>query len=99
MIKEDDIVTEAVATDVSAAVVPLAPRPQDVIGSGDSHSSSKFPRWRLAREGTFLAEWLPSALRAFGAGSAFRRTTYRASDYVLPSGAFGVPLNHPRFLE
>ena len=29
----------------------------------------------------------------------FWRTTYRASDYASPSSAFGVPLNHPRFLE
>ena len=35
----------------------------------------------------------------FGAGCAFRRTTYRVSDYASPSCAFGVPLNHPRFLE
>ena len=38
-------------------------------------------------------------LRLFGAGCAFRNTTYRALDYAAPSGAFGVPLNHPRFLE
>ena len=24
---------------------------------------------------------------------------YRASDYASPSGEFGIPLNHPRFLE
>ena len=76
---------------------PAAPRPQDVIGSGDSRSSSKVPRWRLAREGPFLAERSTSVLRALGAGCAFRRTTYRVSEYVSLSGAFGVPLNHPRF--
>ena len=25
--------------------------------------------------------------------------TYRPSDYAMPTGEFGVPLNHPRFLE
>ena len=39
-----------------------------------------------------------SVIRSFDAGCAFRQTTYRASDYASPSGAFGVPLNHPRFL-
>ena len=38
-------------------------------------------------------------IRSFGAGCAFRKTTYRASDYTSPLGAFGVPLNHPCFLE
>ena len=79
--------------------VPAAPRLQDVITRGDSRFSSKVPRWRLAREGPFLAERSTSVLRAFGAGCAFRRTTYRASDYVSPSGAFGISLNHTRFLE
>ena len=76
-----------------------APLHRDVIGSGDSRSSSRIPRWRLAREGPFLAERSTSVLREFGAGCAFRKTTYQASDYVLPSGAFGVPLNYPWFLE
>ena len=30
---------------------------------------------------------------------AFRNTTYRASDYASPSGEFGIPMHHPRFLE
>ena len=79
--------------------VPAAPRPQDVLESGDSRSSSRVPRWRLAREGPFLAERSTSILHVFGAGCAFRRTTYWVSDYFSPSGAFGIPLNHPRFLE
>ena len=57
------------------------------------------PRWRLAREGPFLADRLSSSLRCFGAGCSFRSTTYRPSDYASPSGEFGVPLYHPRFLE
>ena len=77
---------------------PAAPRPQDVIEGGDSRSSSRVPR-RLAREGIFLSEWSTSILCAFGAGCAFRRTTYRVSDHIWPSGAFGIPLNHPQFLE
>ena len=38
-------------------------------------------------------------LHSFGAGCTFRNTTYCTSDYAAPSGEFGVPLNHPRFLE
>ena len=78
---------------------PAAPRPQDVIAGGDCRSSSRVTRWRLAREGPFLAERSTSVLRTLGAGCAFRKTTYRASDHVWLSGAFGIPLNHPRFLE
>ena len=32
-------------------------------------------------------------------GCAFRCTTYRNSDFVQPSGKYGLPLYHPRFLE
>ena len=78
---------------------PVASRPQDMTGHGDRRFPSRVPRWRLAREGPFLAEWSSSVLRSFGTGCAFRNTTYRASDYAVPSGEFGVPLNHPRFLE
>ena len=63
------------------------------------HSPGFVPRWRLAREGPFLAERSSSSLRCFGAGCAFRNTTYRPSDYESPSGEFGFPLHHPRFLE
>ena len=35
----------------------------------------------------------------FGDGCSFRNTTYRTLDYASPSGEFGVPLHHPRFLE
>ena len=79
--------------------VPVVSRPQDVTGHGDSRSPSRVLRWRLARGGPFLAEQSSSVIRSFGAGCDFRNTTYRALDYAAPSGAFGVPLNHPRFLE
>ena len=29
----------------------------------------------------------------------FWNTTYRASDYASPLGEFGIPLNHPSFIE
>ena len=73
----------------------VAPRPQGISGHGDQRSSDRVPRWRLAREGPFLAERSTAALSSFGAGYAFRNTSYRASDYASPSGEFGIPLNHP----
>ena len=54
----------------------------------------KVPRWWLAREGPFLAERSTATLRSVGAGCAFR-----VSDYASPTGEFGIPLDHPRFLE
>ena len=57
------------------------------------------PRWRLAREGPFLAERSPEYIRSLGAGCAFRNTTYRDSDYAAPLGDYGLPMHHPRFLE
>ena len=65
-------------------------------GHGDRRSPGRVPRWRLAWEGPFLAERSSSTLRSIGAGCAFWNTTYRASDYA---SEFGIPLNHPRFLE
>ena len=35
----------------------------------------------------------------WGLVCAFRNTTYRASDYAEPVGDYGLPLNHPRFVE
>ena len=78
---------------------PVAPRPQGLSGYGDQRSSAQVPRWQLAREGPFLAERSTAALSSFGAGCAFRNTSYRAADYTSPSGEFGIPLNHPRFME
>ena len=57
------------------------------------------PRWRLALEVPFLAERSSLSICGLGVGSAFRNTTYHPSDYALPSGEFGIPLHHPRFLE
>ena len=56
-------------------------------------------RWRLAREGPFLADRSSESIRSLGAGCAFRNTTYRASDYATPVGDYGLPLHHPRFVE
>ena len=78
---------------------PAIALPQGVTRTGSGHTPSRVPQWRLAREGPFLNEQSSSVLRSFGAGGAFWQTTYRASDYALPLGVFGVPLNHPRFLE
>ena len=77
----------------------VADSPQGMTNRESRRSLSRVPRWRLAREGPFFAERSSSSLRSFGAGCAFRNTTYRASDYASPSGEFGIPLNHPRFLE
>ena len=57
------------------------------------------PRWRLARESPFLSECSSSSIRCFGDGCAFRNTTYRPADYATPTGEFGVPMHHPRFLK
>ena len=74
---------------------PVVPRSPDV----DDRYATPVPRWRLAREGPFLAERSPDSIRSLGAGCAFRNTTYRSSDYTAPSGEFGLPMHHPRFLE
>ena len=57
------------------------------------------PRWWLARAGPFLEERSPESIRSLGPGCAFRNTTYRVSDYAEPAGDYGLPLNHPRFVE
>ena len=38
-------------------------------------------------------------MTGFGTGCSFRSMTYRSSDYDQPSGKYGLPLHHPRFLE
>ena len=78
---------------------PVAPRSPDVADRRAPCSANQVPRWRLAREGPFLAERSPDTIRSFGARCAFRNTTYRASDYASPSGEFGLPMHHPRFLK
>ena len=78
---------------------PVAPRTPDIADHHAQCSANQVPRWRLAWEGPFLAERSPDTIHSFGAGCAFRNTTYRASDYASPSGEFGLPLHHPGFLE
>ena len=73
--------------------------PNYLTGHVGRRSPGLVPRWRLAREGPFLVERSSSSLHCFGAGCAFRNTTYRSSDYASPSGEFGFPLHHHRFLE
>ena len=80
-------------------LIPVDDSPQGMTNRKSRRSLSWVPRGRQAREGPFLAERSSSSLRSFGAGCAFRNTTYRASDYGSPSGEFGIHLNHPRFLE
>ena len=80
-------------------VGPVADSPKYFTGRVGRCSPGLVPRWRLAREGPFLAERSSSSLRSSGAGCVFRNTTYRASNYASPSGEFGFPLHHPRFLE
>ena len=53
------------------------------------------PRWRLAQEGPFLEERSAESIRSLGPGCAFRKTTYRVSDYAELAGDYGL-LNHPR---
>ena len=74
--------------------LPDCPTSRDV-----RRSPGPVPCWRLSREGPFLSEPSSSSLNCFGDGCAFRNTTYHPSDYTKPSGEFGVPLHHPRFLE
>ena len=57
------------------------------------------PRWRLAREGLFLAERSLESIRSLCLGCAFRITTYRVSEYAEPVADYGLPLHHPRFVE
>ena len=78
---------------------PVAPQSPDVADRRAQCSANQVPRWQLAREGPFLAERSPDTIRSPGAGCAFRNTTYRALDYVSPSGEFGLPMHHPRFLK
>ena len=78
---------------------PVAPRSPDIADRQAPCSANQVPRWWLAREGPFLAEQSPDTIRSFCAGCAFRNTTYRASDYASPSGEFGLPMHHPRFLK
>ena len=64
-----------------------------------NHDRDSTPRWRLAREGSFMNERFKASLRVLGKSCAFRHTTYNVEDHAPPQGGLGVPLNHPRFLE
>ena len=77
----------------------VADLPKYLTGRVGRRSPGLVPRWRLAREGPFLAERSSSSLWCLGAGCAFRNTTYRPRTMRHPSGKFGIPLYHPRFLE
>ena len=68
-------------------------------GKSQIGSPNPVPRWRLAWEGPFLSDILPSDVAGFGHGCVFRSTTHRSSDYAQPCGKYGLPLHHPRFLE
>ena len=63
-----------------------------------AESVTPVPRWRLAWECPFLSELPRSHVGAFGRGCAFRNTT-QFSYFAQPSGKYGLPLHHPRFLE
>ena len=58
-----------------SSVGAVADLPAYLTGCVGRHSTGFVPRWRLAREGPFLAERYSSSLRCFGAGCAFRNTT------------------------
>ena len=81
------------------AVDAVTDLPKRLTARGGRRPPGFVPRWRLAREGPFLTERSSSSIRCLGAGCPFRKTTYRASDYASPSGEFGIPMHHPRFLE
>ena len=101
---DSDVLADSPSPDVGrpftgSPVGPVADPPKYLTRRVGRCSPGLVPHWRLAREGPFLAERSSSSLRSSGAGCAFRNTTYRASDYASPSGEFGFPLHHPRFLE
>ena len=105
-----DVATDSVP-DVTRPVAPSPPVEQLFaqdrlwapvavpVSAIDNRRETPVPRWRLAWEGPFMAERSPELIRSLVAGCAFRNTTYRCSDYDTPSGEFGLPVHHPRFLE
>ena len=101
---DSDALAESPSPDVvrpfsGSPVGAVADLPKYLTGHVGRRSPGLVPRWRLAREGPFLSERSSSSLCCLGARCAFRNTTYRPSDYASPSGEFGIPLHHPRFLE
>ena len=51
------------------------------------------------RKGLFVAGIPHPSIGDPSGGCAFRCTTYWESDFAHPSGEFGLPLHHPRFLK
>ena len=99
-----DVLTNSPSPDVhrpfsGSSVGAVADLPNYVTRHVGHRSPGLVPFWWLVREGPFLVERSSSSLRCSGAGRSFRNTTYRPSDYALPSGEFGIPLHHPRFWE
>ena len=115
MTSSSSVVSDGDAGLLAALLGPPSFRlPQQKTGSPELSSSSAMdvpasriqrgslrpvPRWRQTREGPFLSEISPSDAAGFGHGCAFRSTMYRSTDYAQPSGKYGLPLHHPRFLE
>ena len=62
-------------------------------------SSVPIPDWRLNREGPVMAQIPHPRIGDSRDGCAFRCTTYMDSDFAHPSGEYGSPLHHPRFVE
>ena len=105
-----DVSDSAVSPGVGVLVSPIIDGSSDVAPAmghagmtlpsvDNSFVQDMLPRWRLAREGPFVAERSLESTRSMGAGCAFRHTTYLASDYATPVGNYGLPLHHPRFIE
>ena len=78
---------------------PAVNVPRQFMKTDGGRTPRKIPQWWLAREGPFLNERSAASIRVMGPGCPFRHTTYSEEDHALPLGGFGVPLNHPRFLE
>ena len=87
----------SVGNSFGQAMLWAPPAPQDTRPNDDREIP--VPRWRLARDGPFLAERSSESIRSLGAGCTFRHTTYRASDYASPVRDYGLPLHHPRFIK
>ena len=87
---DSDVLAASPSPDVLRPLRPLSGSPLEAVanlpyylsGRVGRRSPALVPRWRLA------AERSSSSLRSFGAGCAFRKATYRPSDYASPSGEF-----------
>ena len=90
----DSIPRASVSSDFSFYSAVDSPTGLPQAGSG-----TPVPWWRLAREGPFRLDLPRSDVGAFGRGCAFHNTTHKSSDFAQPSGKYGLPLHHPRFLE